>query len=66
MSAPTVAVIHSSAAIDSVDIRHVAHLDQVEMTMWSRGRLVQTLALSTEDAVTTARQILLAARTQED
>jgi len=54
---PAVATIHSSTPVDSIDIRHVAHLDQVELTFWSRGRLVQVLALPTEHAVSLAGQL---------
>lgn len=54
---PTVATIHSSTPIDSIDIDHVAHLDRVEVTFWSRGRLVQSIALSPENAEVMAGQL---------
>lgn len=53
----TVATIHSSAPIDSIDIDHVEHLDQVILTFWSRGRMVQSIALSPENAETMAVQL---------
>ena len=65
MSAPTVATVHTSAPIDSIDIRHVPHLDQVEMTLWSRGRLVQAIALPTENAEALAAQLHTCVRTAE-
>lgn len=57
MSAPTVATIHSSTPIDSIDIDHVAHLDQVVLVFWSRGRLVQSIAVSPENAEVMAGQL---------
>lgn len=63
MSAPIVATVHMSAPIDGIDIRHVTHLEQVEMTLWSRGRLVQTVSLSLDNAETLAAQLHTCART---
>lgn len=63
MSAPTVATVHTSAQVDDIDLRHVAHLDQVEMTLWSRGRLVQTLSLPTDNAEALAAQLHACVRT---
>ena len=63
MIPPTVATVHTSSPIDSIDLRHVAHLDQVEMTLWSRRRLVQTLSLPIESAEALAAQLHLCVRT---
>lgn len=57
MNAPAVATVHTSAPVDSIDLRHVAHLDQVEITFWSRGRLVQVVSMPTENAETLAGQL---------
>ena len=57
MTAPTVATVHSSTLIDSIDIDHVAHLDQVVLTLWSRGRLVQSIAVSPDNAEVLAGQL---------
>jgi len=65
MADPAVATVHTSAPIDSIDLRHVAHLDQVEMTLWSRGRLVQTLSLPRWSAETLAAQLHTCVRTAQ-
>ncbi len=57
MNPATVATIHSSTPIDSIDIDHVAHLDRVELIFWSRGRLVQSIAVSPENAEVMASQL---------
>lgn len=54
---PTVATIHSSTPIDSIDIDHVAHLNQVVLNFWSRTRLVQSVALSPGNAEVMAAQL---------